>query len=523
MRLAPPTHRRASVRVAIAFAILPPLLAAAPAASGTPLGAPLAGELLVVEVKTGGASASDERIVVESTARLPRALDGVALSYRSASGATNRTLLDLAPLGAIQPGERLIFANAIGCFAPAARATWSDGLAATGGAVAVAVHGSLLDAVAWGSAVASAGGEGLPAIAPGATAALARRRDALGAPIDTGSNAIDFEIVADGAPPTPSPTLVPGPVPPPSTAPVEPLAVGTARRSVVGTTLLVRGVVLAAPGDLADARTFAIADPSTGEGLFVLGAAGQGSLPSGATVDVVGRLVLRYQSLTLLAGSPAIELPGASAPPAPLEVPPGDTSGPWGWEPWEARRVTLVGTVAGSASPLAGGALAVRLRRPDGSILALGASAAAVADLPAGLLVRGATVRATGLILQRGGSAGGGYRLWIEQVAGLVPWRAAVTRTPKGGAGSGGRADGTSRATPRHLPPLGVPSIAFTAQSVPGDEMAEQRLAVRDGDLVLGAPGPLVLVQLPPCAPPSVVRAGDRLTVRAQRAYAQAR
>jgi hypothetical protein len=133
----------------------------------------IASSLLIYEVKPGGSSALDERVVIEAIAASPVALDGVTILYRSASGATSRTLADLTGLSAISKGSRVTIANASGIYAADALRTWSEGIASTGGALVILDHGVALDSIAWGTASAAAGGEGLGDLAKAAVARLA--------------------------------------------------------------------------------------------------------------------------------------------------------------------------------------------------------------------------------------------------------------------------------------------------------------------------------------------------------------
>ena len=140
-------------------------------------GALVTSPLLIYEVKPGGGSALDERVVIEATSASPVALDGVTILYRSASGATSRTLADLTGLTAISKGSRVTIANVNGIYAGDASRTWSEGIASTGGALVILDHGVALDSISWGTASVAAGGEGTPAPAPLSSMLLQRKRE----------------------------------------------------------------------------------------------------------------------------------------------------------------------------------------------------------------------------------------------------------------------------------------------------------------------------------------------------------
>ena len=126
------------------------------------------GALRIAALATGGASASDEYLLLEAVGGSvdPSTLE---VAYRSASGLTSRRMVDLALIGTstLPAGAKILIANIAGKYASLAAATWSDGIASTGGAVIVRDRSDVtrvIDALAWGNAVAAAGGEGAPEI-----------------------------------------------------------------------------------------------------------------------------------------------------------------------------------------------------------------------------------------------------------------------------------------------------------------------------------------------------------------------
>ena len=176
----------------VAAALSPGLAAAAawPASTG----------LLLAEVVTGGLSASDEYVEIANAGPLAADLGDCELIYITASGATTtRKALFSAPL-LLAPGQHLLVANAAGIYGPMADATYSGGLAADGGALALRIgggsaidtEGSVIDSVGWGTA-ANQYVEGNVAPAPPAKSSLERRPGGPeGNTVDTNDNRSDW-------------------------------------------------------------------------------------------------------------------------------------------------------------------------------------------------------------------------------------------------------------------------------------------------------------------------------------------
>jgi outer membrane biosynthesis protein TonB len=186
------------------------------------------GGLLVAEIVTGGASASDEYVEISNAANAPLDLGGHELVYVTATGATvTRKASWPGPL-LVEPGRHVLVANTLGVHAAAADATYSGGLAATGGVIVLRrIGGPVVDAVGWGQA-ANSFVEGSPAPAPAAGQSIERRPGGSGGNVvDTNDNAADWIIVAVplpqplAAPPVPAPGSTPTPGPEP-TATAEP-------------------------------------------------------------------------------------------------------------------------------------------------------------------------------------------------------------------------------------------------------------------------------------------------------------
>ena len=507
--------------------------------------------LMIAEVLTGATSASDEYVLIEATGATATSLSDIELVYRSASGVTTRRLVSLAALPPLLTGERLLIANAVGSYAAQARLTWSDGIATSGGGIVlrkISTPTEVLDAIAWGSAVAAAGGEGTPIAAPSNGVIVQRRRDAIGALIDTNENSADLtlspsptatptpapsptatptpapspapsptatQMPAPTPTATPSPTASPTPAPTPAPSPTAtptpaPLNVSTARSVSVGTHIRVSGVVVALQGEIAEPQLLAIQDPVSGEGIYLLAPLSRdlisaAPLARGSLIEADGVLTLRRQTLTIVTTSAPMAVGvGASQPPLVVQRP---AAGAWAWEAWEGRRVRVSGTIAGSPQSLADGAISVRLRLASGDELLLGLSSSVAATISAALRESGRDVVAQGLIHQRGSSSGGGYRLWLDPVAGLVPQE--VTPVPGGesvvpGEGYGGGGSSTPAGSKGALTlPGGVPTIALPSGAERGwlREIVTS-LQVHEGRLELWREGVVRLVVLPLCETP---------------------
>ena len=508
--------RRATLLIGVIASTLALLATPAPVRGATSGRA----ALMFTEILTGAASASDEYVQIEATGEGDTPLSDVELIYRSASGLTTRRLVSFATLPPLTVGGRLLLANAVGSAARDARLTWSDGIASSGGALLlrkISAPSEIIDAVAWGNAAVAAGGEGVPVAAPASGVVIQRRRDFNGALIDSSDNSSDFTLYSGPTPtPTPTPTATPVPTTPPTPVPTPaptptpsptPLSVSAAREAAIGARLHVTGIVVAVQGELAEAGLLALQDPMSGAGLFVLAPLMNGSAASGAPairgslVVVEGLLTLRRQTLTLVTSSaPRVTGSGIALPPTTVQRP---VAGAWGWEAWEGRRVRVSGTIAGSPQSLAGGVVSLRLRLASGDELLLGLTESVAAALPLALRESGRAVVAQGLMHQRGSTSGGGYRLWLDPLAGLVPKEI----TPPSGGEGGGVLSGADRGGgPLNAVaplPFGVPTIAVPANPERGWlRTIVTSLQVHEGRLELWREGVVRLVVLPSCETP---------------------
>jgi hypothetical protein len=175
--------------------------------------------LVISEIATGAASASDEFIEILNPSGVTMALDGLELVYASASGATisGRAAWAAGSPG-IAPGGRVLVANEAGIHAAGGDFRYAGGMSSTAGSVVLraAASGVVIDAVSWGAATGS-WLEGTPAPPPAPGASIERLTSTDAAAQDTDDNAADFAVQA-----VPSPEgggLVPMPTPLPSPSP----------------------------------------------------------------------------------------------------------------------------------------------------------------------------------------------------------------------------------------------------------------------------------------------------------------
>jgi hypothetical protein len=179
--------------------------------------------LVVAEVVTGGASASDEYVEIANSGSSVAELGGLELVYASASGTTvTRKVIFDSPLP-LDPNRHFLVANASGTYATDADATYTGGFAADGGAVALRrTDGEVVDSVGWGTA-ANAFVETAPAPAPPARSSIERLPGGAGGNLrDTNDNAADFVI--EPSPVAQSRSCAPVPSPAESSAPAGPTA-----------------------------------------------------------------------------------------------------------------------------------------------------------------------------------------------------------------------------------------------------------------------------------------------------------
>lgn len=406
--------------VALMTAGLAPL-AATGSARGDDLGPP--DHLVVSEVVTGGASASDELIELHNPTAAALPLEGLEVVYVTSTGATisRRASWELgAP--SVPAGGHVLIANEAGIFASVADATYASGMAATGGSVAIRILGAVtaIDAAGWGTA-ASTWLEGTPAAAAAAGASIERLPGAaMGSGQDTGDNVVDFveRLVPEpqnlGSPPTPAPgpsTPAPDPTPTPTPGPVStPIPTATpspgpfvtsiadARAAPDGTTVTIEAVALTG-SDFHDGGGF-VADSTAAVAVLLA----DGTFATGDRIRVTGDVDDRFSQRTLRGDPGGLDRLGTASQPAAVASSTGDVG-----EAVEGRLVRIRGVLLGSATTLTSG-LAFDI--DDGS----GATRVVVGtgtSIDTATWHSGTTIDLVGVVGQRDSSGSGtsGYRV----------------------------------------------------------------------------------------------------------------
>ncbi|MDL2334689.1 MAG: lamin tail domain-containing protein [Chloroflexota bacterium] len=306
---------------------------------------PVSTGLLVSEVVTGAASASDEFVEIYNAANSDLDLGGLELVYVTSSGATVTRKQTWTAL--VVPAHRhVLIANSGGAYAAGADGTYSGGLSATGGSLVLrTLGGSVIDSLSWGDA-ASPFVETRAGSAPPAGSSLERKPGgAAGNTTDSNDNSADTAVnsssvaqaLAAAAVPaimvtptptaTPLPTLTPTPSPTPTVSPTPaptptpmcswaPLPAPTAVPSpttvpsptaapVAGGPLVLVGGQLATSTGLIDGGTTAYLDYGSGGIALYLASADWPVLPAGSYVTATGVIGERHGETTLTLASPA--------------------------------------------------------------------------------------------------------------------------------------------------------------------------------------------------------------------------
>ncbi len=444
--------------------------------------------IVLSEVQTGGTSASDEFVEVANQG--PGAVDlaGLEVVYATSSGSTvtRKATWEVSTL--LEPGRRVLLANAAGSYAPLADATYAGGFAATGGALALrVVSGTVVDAVGWGDA-ANAFVEGAAAVAPPAGSSLERAPGGAGGNgWDTNDNALDWFVQGlpspqglsappvPGPAPTPDPTTTPAPTvvsnppatatpsamatpgPTPSSTPAPTPAaipIAAARELPDDAPATIEGTLTTALGALEAGRSAFVQDETAGIGIY-LNSTVASSLPAGTTVRIAGTLDTRFAQRVLRVDEGAIEAGGATDLPVALEVSTAEAN-----EVREGWRIAITGVVDGAPGPLSDG-LGLTVDDGSGPVRAVIAPAALVGDTP----VSGDLVTVRGPLGQRDTSGTGtqGYRVYATLVGEFAvvtpPPTPAPTPTPVA----------TSTAPPSASP---TPAVTPTPVATPSDTPA---------------------------------------------------
>ena len=329
-----------------------------------------ADHLVVSEVVTGGASASDELIELHNPTAAPLPLEGLEVVYVTATGATiSRRAAWAVGAPNVPAGGHVLIANEAGIFAAVADATYATGMAATGGSVAIRILGAVtaIDAAGWGTA-ASAWMEGTAAPAPAVGSSIERLPGgAAGSGQDSGDNAVDFAVrlVPDPQnlaspptpdpgsppPPTPAPTSIPTPGPEPTVAPTPTPMPGPALTSIAdarsapdGTTVTIEAAALTAE-DFHDGGGF-VADVTGGIAVI----AADGTFMAGDRVRITGDVDDRFSQRTLRADPGGLSIIGSASEPDPATTATGAVG-----EDVEGTLVRIRGTIVGSPTELTSG------------------------------------------------------------------------------------------------------------------------------------------------------------------------
>jgi hypothetical protein len=421
--------------------------------------------LLVSEVMTGGTSASDEFIEIYNPTAAPLPLEGLEVVYVTASGGTiTRKASWPAGSPAVPAGAHVLVANSAGIFAFGADLTYTGGLAATGGSVAIRIlaAASAIDAAGWGDAT-STWLEGVPAAAVAAGHSLERLPGgAAGSGQDTNQNSVDFvdnaapEPQGTAASPIPIPTPTPSPSPaqtatPPVATPsatdtptapatssptavatasptpaisvsptasptpsptvvpsaTEPISISEARSLPDGATVLVKGSTLT-DSAFSDGGGY-IADASGGIAVLL----SDGSFARGALIEVTGSVDDRFSQRTIRADAAGIQVAGSGTDPVALFTGTGLVG-----EPVEGALVEIHGQVASSATVLTSG-VAYDLDDGSGPIRVLVGTATGIDTTG---WERGVQLQLRGVVGQRDSSGTGssGYRVQPRDAADIL-------------------------------------------------------------------------------------------------------
>jgi hypothetical protein len=432
---------------------------AAPTADGPSVAS--AEHLVISEVMTGGASASDEFVELYNPTATSLALDGFELVYVTASGATITRKAAWGPGAELDSHRHVLVANEAGIFAGVADMTYAGGLAATGGSMALRAVAAPtgVDAVGWGTA-ASSWLEGQPAPAPPAGSSLERLPGGpLGSGQDSEDNVVDFVVrsapdpqnsasppAPDASPsgspgashspagsipaspssslgaqtpsPTPgpsssaadpSPTSIPSisptpePTPDPSATPAStpspaPMTVAEARALPDGSPVVVAGITLSSSA-FTEGGGY-LADATGGIALLLA----DGSVPRGVELVVSGIVDDRFAQRTMRSAEADVRIIGPGAEPAPIPVSTGVIG-----EPHEGQLVSLEGTIDGSPTSLSAG-LAYEVDDGSGPVRVIVGPDTGIDTSP---WQAGALLSLTGVVGQRDSSGTGtdGYRV----------------------------------------------------------------------------------------------------------------
>ena len=537
-----------SVAALLASVLIEAGVRAAPLVADDVLTAP-PDHLVISEVMTGGASASDEFVELYNPTTDPLGLDGLELIYVTASGATITRKAAWSAGESILAGAHLLVANSGGLFASIADLTYANGLAATGGSLAIRTVGgaTAVDAVGWGAA-ASSWLEGTVAPAPAAGESLERLPGgALGSGQDTGSNVVDFVIrpvpdpqngasppISSATPspsasppspsetaspsdsptdspsptatPTPEPTTAPTPAPtetvepsptptlPPSSSPSpdpEPLSVAQARAEPDGSDVWFAGITLT-DSTFGEGGGY-VADDEAGIAVLL----SDGAFPRGVRITVHGTVDDRYAQRTVRAAGADLTVVGPAAEPAAPAAGTGEIG-----EPYEGRLVRISGVIQGAPTVLAAG-LAWDVDDGSGLVRVLVGPATGI---DTSTWVRDATITLIGVVGQRDSTGTGaeGYRVQPRDHDDVIRVETPPTPTPSPTASP---STPTPTATPTPTPqpstaPQPLVTIAQARSAAVGTRLRIRGVVtlpsglVEEGSAVVADPSGAILVRM---------------------------
>ena len=450
---------------------------------GSPAAEPI-DHLVVSEVMTGGASASDELIELYNPSTVALPLEGLEIIYVTSTGGTiTRKASWAAGAASLLSGAHLLIANGAGAFAGIADVTYTNGLAAPGGSVAIRIlgAGTAIDAVGWGTAT-STWMEGGATQTPAAGHSIERLPGGSGGSgQDTNENSADFvertapdpqntaslpialptptasptqaetPAMTPTSTPTPSasldPTLTPSASssPTPTAMPTRLLPCPPPRRATPSATPLTPSPTpTAAPVPIAIADARGLADGATvlvegvsltdsafsdGGGYLADATGGiavllsDGSFPRGMTLRVQGELDQRFSQRTIRAIGADVTILGPGSEPAAITA----TSGSIG-EAHEGDLVELDGLIVSGQTVLTSGS-AIDLDDGSGPIRVMVGSATGI-DVTGWL--RDVRLHLRGVVGQRDSSGSGtaGYRVQPREAADILAVTPPATPGP---------------------------------------------------------------------------------------------
>jgi len=471
----------------IDHALAMPLLGEAEAPVGL-LAEPATGHLVVSEVMTGGSSASDEYIELYNPTAGSLPLDGLEVVYVTATGATvTRKAAWATGASSVPPGGHVLIANEAGTFAALADLQYANGLAASGGSVALRAQAATtaIDAVGWGTA-ANTWLEARPAPAPAAGSSLERLPGGpSGSTQDTDDNLVDFLIqpIPDpqnsASPPVPQPSASPStspmesasdspsatpapsdsgspgattspaetatPEPPtttPASSPSETPAPTPSDTPSPTPSPIPSSTPAPTPISIATARSMPDGSVVTVEGVTLTSSdftdgggyladasdaiavlLSDGTFGRGLLVRVTGTVDDRYAQRTIRSDATGLAVGGTVPEPSPIEIATGEVG-----EPIEGKLVRLSGTITGSATELSSG-IAFDVDDGSGATRVLVGSATGI-DTSA--WERDGELSLIGVVGQRDSSGSGtaGFRVQPRDAADILAVLPAPTPSP---------------------------------------------------------------------------------------------